>query len=179
MALWETIIGAADLPSMLAYPELRYLPTIEIERWRASYERRLADPKFDRARAQRIAENRVVLLKALADGGARILFGTDAPQQFSVPGFSIHREFPLMLAAGMSRYDILRSATRTVGEHLAETDRFGVIAPGARADLVLVRANPLADLAHLREPAGVMVRGRWLAGDDIAQVLAAYAERRD
>lgn len=179
MALWETIIGAADLPSMLAYPELRYLPTIEIERWRASYERRLADPKFDRARARRIAENRLILLKALADGGARILFGTDAPQQFSVPGFSIHREFPLMLAAGMSRYDILRSATRTVGEHLAATDRFGVIAPGARADLVLVRANPLADLAHLREPAGVMVRGRWLAGDDIAQVLAAYAERRD
>jgi hypothetical protein len=42
-----------------------------------------------------------------------------------------------------------------------------------------VRANPLTDLAHLREPAGVMVRGRWLAGDDIAQVLAAYAERRD
>ena len=84
-----------------------------------------------------------------------------------------------MLAAGMSRYEILRSATRTVGEHLAATDRFGVIAPGARADLVLARDNPLTDLAHLRDPAGVMVRGRWLSGDAIAEVLAAYAERRD
>lgn len=179
MALWETIIGAADLGSMLAYPELRYLPKAEIERWRVSYERRLADPKFDRARGRRIAENRIVLLRALSEGGARVLFGTDAPQQFSVPGFSIHREFPFMLAAGMSRYDILRSATRTVGEHLAATDRFGVVAPGARADLVLARGNPLDDLAHLQEPAGVMVRGRWLSGEDIARTLAAYAERRD
>lgn len=179
MALWETIIGAADLASMLAYPELRYLPKAEVERWRVSYERRLADPKFDRARARRIAENRIVLLRALSEGGARVLFGTDAPQQFSVPGFSIHREFPLMLAAGMSRYDILRSATRTVGEHLAATDRFGVVAPGARADLVLAHGNPLDDLAHLQQPAGVMVRGRWLSGEDIAKTLAAYAERRD
>src|SRR5687768_17688639 len=47
---------------------------------------------FNSNEAKQIAANRKVLLKALADGGVHILFGTDAPQQFSVPGFSIHRE---------------------------------------------------------------------------------------
>src|SRR5690606_27404202 len=116
MVLWETILGAADLESMLEYPELKYMPAEEVERWRSGYARRTGNPEFDAARARRIAEHRKTLLKALADGGVKILFGTDSPQVFSVPGFSIHRELVAMADAGVPNLEILQSATKVVGE---------------------------------------------------------------
>ncbi len=177
MVLWETIIGSASLPDMLAYPELRYMPAAEVDRWRTGYERRIGAASFDAARARRIAANRTVLLRALHEGGVKILFGTDAPQQFSVPGFSIHHEFIAMRAAGMTPYQILHSATKAVGDYLRGGDPFGTVTVGARADLLLIEGDPFTDLAHLTRRSGVMVRGRWLPEDEIQRGLAAIAAR--
>jgi len=178
MVLWETILGAADLETMLAYPELQYMPADEVERWRSGYARRTGEPDFDRERARRIAEHRKTLLKALADGGVKILFGTDSPQVFSVPGFSIHRELAAMAAAGMSNLEILQSATKVVGEYLSESDRFGLVAPGHRADLVLLTANPLDDVRHVSAREGVMLRGRWIPESEIQEKLGEIGGRK-
>lgn len=178
MVLWETILGAADPAERAAMPELKYLPLATVESWRAGYARRVAAPGFDAARAQRIAANRKVLLKALAEGGARILFGTDAPQQFSVPGFSVLREMKAMEAAGMTRLAVLQSATKNVGEYYQAVDRFGLVAPGHRADLLLLTANPLQDLGHLGRRAGVMVRGKWIPEAELQARLARLAATR-
>jgi len=180
MPLWETIIGAADAAQLNAYPELNYLPRNVVDGWKATYERRTTNKNFDRARASQIAANRKVVLKALNDGGVTILFGTDAPQEFSVPGFSIHREMQADVAAGMTPYEVLRSATKNVGENLGSRakDKFGLVAAGHRADLVLLEANPLTDIGHVAKRAGVMVRGRWLAESEIQQRLAKIAAER-
>ncbi len=175
MPLWETIIGAADLEKLLAYPELRYMPAKEVARWKSVYERRTADPKFSKPRALQIAANRKTVLKALADGGVTILFGTDAPQEFSVPGFSIHREMQANLAAGLTPYQVLRSATKNVGEYFKAKDTFGLVAAGHRADLVLLEANPLTDIGNVTQRAGVMLRGRWLPESEIQERLAQIA----
>lgn len=175
MVLWETIIGAASLEEMLAHPENKYMPRAEVQRWKTVYERRTGNPNFNRARAAQIAANRPVVLKALSDGGVKILFGTDSPQEFSVPGFSIHREMKAMAAAGMTPYEILRSATRNVGEYFKAKDAFGTIAAGQRADLVLLTANPLADIGNVARRAGVMIRGRWLPEAEIQARLAKIA----
>jgi hypothetical protein len=180
MPLWETIIGAADPQVIYAYPELAYLPTSVVNGWRASYERRIGNPNFNRTRAAQIAANRKVVLKALNDGGVTILFGTDAPQEFSVPGFSIHHEMQANVAAGMTPYEVLRSATKNVGENLGPRakDKFGLVATGHRADLVLLAADPLADIGNVAKRAGVMVRGRWLSEADIQTRLAKIAAER-
>jgi hypothetical protein len=175
MRLWETIIGAADLEKMSAYPELKYMPAAEVERWKSAYKRLIERDGFDKERALRMARNRQVLLKALQDGGVKIIFGTDAPQQFSVPGFSIHREVRGMADSGLTPYEILRSATRNVGEYYKAVDQFGTITAGSRADLVLLEANPLENLAHLEKRSGVMLRGRWLPETEIQERLSAMA----
>ena len=175
MPLWETIIGAADLPSLLAYPELRYMPAKEVERWKTVYERRIGGASFSKARATQIAANRKVVLKALAEGGVTILFGTDAPQEFSVPGFSIHREMKANVTAGLTPYEVLRSATKNVGEYFKNKDTFGLVAPGHRADLVLLEANPLTDISNVARRTGVMLRGRWLPESEIQATLAKIA----
>lgn len=175
MPLWETIIGAADLEKLLGYPELRYMPAKEVARWKSVYERRTSDPKFSKPRALQIAANRKTVLKALSDGGVTILFGTDAPQEFSVPGFSVHREMQANVAAGLTPYQVLRSATKNVGEYLKAKDTFGLVAPGHRADLVLLEANPLTDIANVAKRAGVMLRGRWLPESELQAGLAKIA----
>jgi len=171
MVLWDTIIGAHPLATLLEFDELQYMPRAEVAAWTAIYEQRLAAPDFNAASARQIAANRRMILKALADGGVEILFGTDSPQQFSVPGFSLHREMQAMHAAGMSSYAILAAATRNVAAHIGVKGQTGTVVPGAKADLVLLKGNPLEDIGNVARQAGVMVAGRWLSEDEIAKRL--------
>ena len=175
MALWETIMGARSVEALTAYPELGYMPPAMRAQWARQHEARLAAPGFDPDVARRIVDNRMRILKALGDGGVRILMGTDAPQQFSVPGFSIHRELAVMAEAGMSPYEILKSGTANVGLYFQERDKFGTVVEGGRADLLLVERNPLEDVGNLKYRSGVMVRGLWLPEDAIQQRLARIA----
>ena len=156
MALWEVLYGTFPLDQLQAYPELAYVSPAQRAAWADRVRRQLDAPDYDAAASERRIEARGEILAALHAGGARILMGTDAPQLFSVPGFSLHREFPRMAAAGMSPYEILQSGTSHVGDYFADVDTFGRVEAGHRADLVLLDADPLADAAHLAEIAGVM-----------------------
>lgn len=177
MALWEVLYVTLPLETLQAYPELRYVSPQSVQGWVNAYNQRRNAPQFDAATSQRIIDARQQVLAALHRGGAGILMGTDAPQQFSVPGFSLHREFPRMRAAGMTPYDILATGTRNVGEYFQRNDAFGTVAVGKRADLLLLDADPLADVANLQRIAGVMVRGRWLPREEIRAGLEAIAAR--
>ena len=119
--------------------------------------------------------NRMTLLKALNDAHARILLGTDSPQLFNVPGFSIRREMRLMADAGLKPYDILRSATERAGEYTGRP--CGTIKPDQCADLILLDADPLQDLQNLNRLAGVVVRGRWLPSSELQRRLQAIHAR--
>ncbi|MEN3158585.1 amidohydrolase family protein [Alkalimonas sp. NCh-2] len=176
-ALWETIIGAADRELLESFDELKYMPTRVLSGWRR-YLDAASGAYYTGETAAIHAENRQRLLSALYQAGVTILMGTDAPQLFSVPGLSLRRELPLMAAAGMSHYDILRSGTVLVGEYFAEQDTFGLVKAGHRADLLLVDANPLDDLSALYQPAGVMVRGQWLSRAELDAKLAEIAAAR-
>lgn len=177
MVLWEVLMGVADLETLKGYEELRYMPPEIVERWVRAHARRLSNPRLDRAAARQHIANRMRLLKALAEGGVGILFGTDSPQQFSVPGFSVYREMARMEEAGMTPYQILRSATYNVGRYFQRHDSFGVVAIGHRADLILLEGNPLEDLAHLKRRVGVMVRGRWFPESELQARLEVIAAR--
>ncbi|HUF17241.1 MAG TPA: amidohydrolase family protein [Thermoanaerobaculia bacterium] len=177
MALWETLYGTAPLETLESYEELKYMPRQQVSQWIETHKARLANPQLDPAMSRNVIANRMKILRALNEGGVRILMGTDAPQQFSVPGFALHRELERMSAAGMSSWDILRSGTVNVGEYFREQDSFGTVAQGQRADLLLVDANPLDDIENVAHIAGVMTRGRWLSRQDIDARLAQIAAR--
>jgi imidazolonepropionase-like amidohydrolase len=174
--VWETLRGAVTLESRTSLPELQYLPRQTVEQWTRSLTNRLNNPQFNRDAAGHYIQNHVKVFKALHDAGAEILLGSDAPQQFNVPGFSVHREMQRMVEAGLTPYEVLRTGTANVGAHMIGKDSFGHIAIGHRADFILLDANPLENIANAERRSGVMVRGRWLPAAEIQQRLAAIAQ---
>ncbi|HEY8171823.1 MAG TPA: amidohydrolase family protein [Dehalococcoidia bacterium] len=169
-ALWEVLFDTIPLETLKGYAELKYVSQASVDQWSNAYNQRLA--QTPREAAKNVIAARTRILRALHEGGVKILMGTDAPQQFSVPGFSLHRELLRMREAGMSNYEILKSGTVNVGQYFAKQDSFGTIEPGRRADLVLVDASPLADITNVAKISGVMVRGRWFSREDLDAGLA-------
>ena len=175
--LWETFGGARDPDVLLERFENRYMPKSVIDNW---YRRIQAIyGGADREASAREAHLRQELLKTMNDVGVEVLMGTDAPQVFSVPGFSLHRELPLMVESGMTPYEVLRTGTINVARHLGIEDRAGTIAVGKYADLLLLDDNPLEDIAAVAENSGVMIDGRWITPELItarlAEIEAKYA----
>ena len=118
-------------------PEMAYMPPSMIQNWIQSNERMRGTISSPSA-GNRLLEIRQRLIKALHDEGAGLLLGSDAPQVFNVPGFSIHRDMERMVEAGMSPYQVIASGTRAVGEYFSNEDDFGTISVGARADLAVL-----------------------------------------
>ena len=111
------------------------------------------------------------ITQALRDAGVALLLGTDANAVGAVPGFSVHDELALLVEAGLSRYEALQAATINTARVLGVESRAGTIEVGKDADLVLVAANPLQDLAVMRDPLGVMVNGQWLSAEKELAVI--------
>ena len=175
MVLWETAFfndrGSADVLS--ERPEVRYMPTEMVDRWREAVDTRLESTEIEINR--RIASLRRNVLTALHEGGANIAIGTDSPQIFSVPGFAMYHEMALYTEVGMTPYEVLEIGTRRPAEYFDATDEFGTVAVGRRADLLLLSANPTDDISHIRNRVGVMVNGRWIPSDEIERRLRNIA----
>ncbi len=171
-ALWETIIGAADYTAMKEYDELKYIPNA-VENGYNNWVSNNIDnnTELNVEDAFKEADLRRKLLAEMNTAGIYILMGTDAPQLFSVPGFSIHRELPKMKEAGMSPYEIIESGTKNVGLYFQDKDDFGTIEEGKRADMILVDSNPLNNVLNIQHHSGVMVRGNWLSKEMIDKKL--------
>jgi imidazolonepropionase-like amidohydrolase len=97
--------------------------------------------------------------RMLGATGVPILAGTDAPSLGVAYGVSLHRELELLVAAGLPPAEVLAGATARPARAFGLADR-GRIAPGLRADLVLLDGDPTADIRATRKIVGVWKRGR-------------------
>jgi imidazolonepropionase-like amidohydrolase len=126
---------------------------------------------------RRMNELRRRIMMALHRGGVPFLLGSDAPQWWNVPGFSLERELEAMVRAGFTPYQAMETGTRNVARFFGAEAEFGTVAVGRRADLVLLDANPLDDVGNWRRRAGVMVRGVWYDRDEVARRLEALSRQ--
>lgn len=110
----------------------------------------------DQDREQAIFQHCLHLVRELHRAGVPLLAGTDT----FVPGHSLHDELGLLVRAGLSPLDALRAATTAPAQFLGVEGRFGAIAPGMAADLLLLAANPLDDIANSRTIRRVILCGR-------------------
>jgi imidazolonepropionase-like amidohydrolase len=183
LTAYKTIgLQAADINSVLGRAETKYVPPKYLRDWQPennTYVRRFKGEETVRAfRAQYGLLEKLV--RGFRDSGVRLLAGTDTPIPSIVPGFSIHDELRYFVEAGLTPYESLRAATANAAEFLEARDS-GVIAPGNRADLLLLDANPLVDISSTIRSAGVMLHGRWVPRDEVKKILkdllASYGKR--
>ena len=174
LAFWEILLGAEDSLALTGRDELRYVPAAWRETWAQQLAHMRSKVEPSEKRLVTLALRRRIV-KALQTAGCPVALGSDSPEPYSVPGFSIHREMRSMAAAGLSPLQILSDGTRQVARYFGAEHEFGTVAIGQRADLLLLNGNPLADLANVSRRAGVMVNGRWIPEADIRARLERIA----
>jgi imidazolonepropionase-like amidohydrolase len=111
------------------------------------------------------------LTGAMFRAGVPMLAGTDTGNAYVFPGFSLHEELALMVQAGATPLQALRSATRNPAKFMHSTDRYGAIAAGKVADLVLLEADPLADIHNTSKISAVFLAGKSFDRPALDQLL--------
>jgi imidazolonepropionase-like amidohydrolase len=145
----------------------RYLPPV-MRRRREEQERRVRDlaergqtpPQPEPSLLHASAEQQLAFVSRLIEAGVLVMAGTDTGALAGIPGFTLHRELRWLARAGMAPMTIIERATRIAAEALRRADDQGTVRPGRRADLLLLDADPLADIRNLRRINRVVKDGR-------------------
>ena len=176
-SLVEQLVNDTSVSDLANRSEMRYMPRATVDRWIEAKQGQLNERGFSPELGARAIDIRRQIILALHEAGAGLLLGSDAPQIFNVPGFSLHHELEFLVAAGLTPFDALRTGTTAVAEFLGTNT--GIVAVGKDADLVLLNANPLADIGNSRRVHGVMLRGNWISYAEIEDRLKSLTARHE
>ena len=169
---------------LIQRPEMRYVRPAMRDQWvNHNVLRRLPDAMMPMQFAiwQNYNDLLSRLLLKMHEANVPLLAGSDGigrnrPGVF--PGSSLHEELGLLVQAGLSPYEALKTATVNAAIYLEAEQEFGKVVAGFRADLVLLTGNPLDDIKHTNTRVGVMKRGRWFIADELDAALAQLADER-
>lgn len=165
-----------DDSSLAADSRMQYMVPSVRQEWLSTQAARIRRGKgyFEEKRERVLDE--IWLTGTLFRDQGHMLAGTDAGVAFSYPGFSLHEELELLVQAGLTPLEALRAATIEPARFLQAEDSLGAILPGKRADLVLLREDPLTDIGATRAIDAVVLRGRLLSRTTLDSMLATVRE---
>jgi len=159
-----------DAETLRNAPEMKYVNPQTLNQWVNAKNNLTNNPQFNADEVNRFISLRRNLINQCNKYKVGLLLGSDAPQVFNVPGFSLHHELKYMVDAGLTPYEALQTGTVNVGRYFNRPD-IGIIKQGAVSDLVLLNGNPLKDINNSKNIEGVMLENRWLSKDFIEQEL--------
>jgi imidazolonepropionase-like amidohydrolase len=173
-----------DEPLPVADPRLKYLSKDVRAKWDGGYYRHFPpEPRAAMAKLTKAEfDESMRIVGLMYSAGVPILAGTDAMNPECFPGFSIHDELALLVDAGLSPLAALQAATRNAAQFMGQLDRRGTIEVGKIADLVLLDADPLADIHNTRSVRAVVLNGRLYPHETLDAMLSnaqALASRQN
>jgi imidazolonepropionase-like amidohydrolase len=168
-SLFEQVVNEVPPGDLANRFETRYVSAATVRQWQRSKEQTLGERGFDPLVAAQAIDIRRQLILALHEAGAVLLLGSDAPQIFNVPGFSLHHELEFLVAAGLTSYEALQTGTTAPAEFFGINT--GTVEVGRLGDLVLLDANPLADIGNSSRVHGVLAAGRWATAAELLDGL--------
>jgi len=173
----DVIVQKLFEPEMfLKKPELRYMPKGYKERIKEGREKHQRQFRGGEVFAPfKFAMDKKLLIQ-LKNINMPLLLSTDAGTGHMgvIPGFSIHDELEILVENGLTPFEAIAAGTvvaSNIVERMIDKNEFGSIVPGKRADLVLLRQNPLENIANTRKISGVMAAGRWYDQKDLEAFL--------
>ncbi|MDH4349232.1 MAG: amidohydrolase family protein, partial [Gemmatimonadota bacterium] len=156
-----------DDPAILSHPDLSTIPRVELENWNVPALIASAGWGTDVFAAFRASRpNQDLFVREFRSAGGKLVAGTNATRPMLIPGRSLHTELELLVAAGLTPLDAIQTATHNAAQLLG-ADSLGMVAPGKAADLIILTANPLADIRNTRAIERVMVRGQLYLADSL------------
>jgi imidazolonepropionase-like amidohydrolase len=155
---------------LLADDRLAFMPQKSKETWSRSGGR--LDPR-NAGMQMRLFEQNLVIVNEMRRAGVIILAGTDAPNPYTFPGFSLHEELELLVRSGFSPMQALLAATRDPAEFLGQLKNRGTVEKGKVADLVLLDADPLLDIRNTKRIDSVIRVGRLIPKTELRSLLEA------
>jgi imidazolonepropionase-like amidohydrolase len=173
--VWTQASANIDRSDLAGDPRLLYVPQQVREQWRPENllrqtdATRLAELKTQAARS-------LELVRGMHRAGVQFLAGTNSPEPYVFPGFSLHEELELLVKSGLTPLQALQSATFNPALFLVKLDQYGVIQDKHVADLVLLDENPLQDIRNTRKIFGVVVGGRFYSRGDLNNILTKVQE---
>ncbi|MFN8574242.1 MAG: amidohydrolase family protein [Gemmatimonadaceae bacterium] len=181
---WERGQWLVDVIDFTKDPDLAYTPRSWIDKKYPSMRTAIAEGMDADSLSvrQRFVEHELEIVRKLHVAGVPFLAGTDTPAGVGVtPGISLHLELQRFVAAGFTPLEALQTATINAARFLGREQDYGQVAKGRVADLVLLRANPLEDIANTRAIAAVVSDGRYWSApalDSLRTRIRAVAARR-
>ena len=167
---WERGQWLVDVIDYTKDPDIAFTPRTWIEKKYPSSQKAIlesmdSDPLAVR---RRFVDHELNLVKRMHTAGVPFLAGTDTPAGVGVtPGISLHLELQRFVAAGFTPLEALQTATINPARFYGKTSDYGSVQAGRVADLVILRANPLEDIANTRAIGGVVADGRYWSQADI------------
>jgi imidazolonepropionase-like amidohydrolase len=146
-------------------------------RGREQYWSTAAEAVRTEARRRRYVEVRNRIVKAIVDSGGKVMAGSDAPDWFMSPAWTLHRELATFVQAGLTPFQALETATVNPAQFLNASAEWGTIERGKRADLVLLAGNPLEDINNTTRIEGVSVGGRWITRAELDRMVDTAIQR--
>ena len=166
-----------DADAFAREPEMIYMKEETMKNWVNSKKGIMANPNYNAEEIKKFVELRRKLIHECQRNGVGLLLGSDGPQVFNVPGFSVHHELKYMVDAGLTPFQALQSGTVNVSKYF-NLKNSGMIKTGYVSDLVLLEANPLENIEHTKKIAGVMLGKHWLSKAEIDTELKKLEKPR-
>jgi hypothetical protein len=164
----------ATQDAIRSYPGYRYVPAFHKESVNVSQEYFWKDPPAESLRTKYI-RIRYKLANALFKAGTKLMAGSDGPEWYLAPGFTLHNELEAFTEAGLSNYAALETATINPAKYLGIAHRKGTIEVGKSADFVLLENNPLLDIRNTRSIQGVFLKNKYLDRQTLDKLLEEAA----
>jgi imidazolonepropionase-like amidohydrolase len=179
LTLWRMFSSIND-GAFVNNPQLRFVSIRERQRWdQATVAERSTDVNVAISKSD--FQKYLQLVAAMQKASVGILAGTDTGNPYCIPGFALHDELQLLVQAGLTPLQALQAATTHPAQFVANENDFGAVKPGKLANLVLLDANPLDNIANTTKIHAVIIDGQFLdraALDAMLANVAALANRK-
>jgi len=174
--VWERGGNLIDVTDFAKDTRAKYVPAS----WKTKTWKRFTDEIMqgygndDLTVRKKFLDEELEVVRLLHEKGVPFLAGTDTPPGVYIfPGFSLHDELQRFVAAGFTPLEALQTATLNPALFFGMEDQLGTIEKGKLADLVLLKANPLDNIANTQKIAAVISNGHYFSSNDLQKMLAA------
>lgn len=173
----NTLAQLDHYDAMITRPQMRYMNPLVVNSFWLKPNNPYLREKPPLEFLRRLYADSKMLLKKFTDAGIHVVAGSDSLNPMLIPGLALHDEFDSMIEAGLTPYQVMKTATADAAKYVPGFKDIGVLAPGRAANAVLVKLNPLEVISTLRDPEAVMINGNWRDRDQIRRLLDAAAAR--